>query len=152
MKCGRCGYQADDSSKFCPECGFDLQMDQTAARLYGQEVDVLFFYDHVNTEKVTGIVNPTLDQLDRHKLHGVVQKVLIGSAVSGTDENANAVLPFIKKSLEFLAEPYDEERFRHLSLPELKKEYLRLFERVLRVKSQRQEIMKPAPAPAPPKK
>jgi hypothetical protein len=34
----------------------------------------------------------------------------------------------------------------------LKREYLRLFERVLRVKSQRQEIMKPPTPPPPPLK
>jgi len=152
MKCGRCGFIADDKNKYCPECGCDLQMDQNAARLYGQEVDVLFFFDPESQDKITGIINPTLDQFQKHKSRGVVQKVMIGSAMTGTDDNTSAVLAFIRKSLEFLQEPFEDDRYRHLSLPDLKREYLRLFERVLKVKAQRQEIMKPNQPPPPPKK
>jgi hypothetical protein len=68
----------------------------------------------------------------------------------GGDESTSTVLPFIKKSLEFLAEPYEEERYRHLSLPDLKKEYLRLFERVLKVKAQRQDSLKTGSSSTPP--
>jgi len=143
MKCGRCGFETPDKIKFCPECGFDQKIDQSVARLFGQEVEVLFYFDPESEGKITGIVNPTLDQFQKHQNRGVNQRIVIGSAMMGSDENSAVVLPFIKKSLEFLAEPYEEERYRHISLPELKKEYLRLFERVLKVKAQRQESLKP---------
>jgi hypothetical protein len=146
MKCGRCGLEIPDKTKFCPECGFDLKIDQSVALLYGQEVEVLFFFETGSDGKISGVVNPTLDQFQNHQLHGVLQRVLIGShpmGSLGSNENASSILSFIKKSLEFLAEPYDEERYRHLSLPDLKKEYLRLFERVLKFKAQRLESLKP---------
>jgi hypothetical protein len=141
MKCGRCGLEITEKIKFCPECGFDLKIDQSVALLYGQEVEVLFFFDPKVDGKVTGIVNPTLDQFQLHQNHTVVQRVQIGSHSLGSDEGSSSVLPFIKKSLDFLGETYDDERYRNVSLPELKKEYLRLFERVLKVKSQRQESL-----------
>lgn len=154
MKCGRCGAELSDKNKFCPECGFDLKIDQSVAQLYGQEVEVLFFFDPTSSSGlVTGIVNPTLEQYQSHQANGVVQRVVVG-AQSGNVESTASVLSFIKKSLEFLAEPYEEERYRHLSLPEMKKEYLRLFERVLKVKAQRQDTLKPGDksTPTPPKK
>jgi hypothetical protein len=150
MKCGRCGLEITEKIKFCPECGFDLKMDQSVALLYGQDVEVLFFFDPKADGKVTGIVNPTLEQFQQHQTRAVVQHVQIGSHSVGSDENTSTVLPFIKKSLEFLGEPFEEDRYRHISLPELKKEYLRLFERVLKVKAQRMEGLKPGDKPQPP--
>jgi hypothetical protein len=154
MKCGRCGVELSEKIKFCPECGFDLKIDQSIAMLYGQGVEVIFFFDTADSGKITGIVNPTLEQYQAHQAHGVVQRVVIGTHAMGGDESTSTVLPFIKKSLEFLAEPYEEERYRHLSLPDLKKEYLRLFERVLKVKAQRQDSLKTGSSstPPPPKK
>jgi hypothetical protein len=147
MKCGRCGLEITEKIKFCPECGFDLKMDQSVALLYGQAVEVLFFFDPKADGKVTGIVNPTLEEFQQHQTRGVVQHVQIGGHSVGSDENSATVLPFIKKSLEFLGENYEEDRYRHVSLPELKKEYLRLFERVLKVKAQRMEGLKPGDKP-----
>ena len=54
-----------------------------------------------------------------------------------TDENAGAVLAFIRQSKEFLAEEYNETDYRNLPVADLKKEYLKLFERVLKTKAQR---------------
>jgi hypothetical protein len=148
MKCGRCGLEITEKIKFCPECGFDLKIDQSVALLYGQEVEVLFFFDPNADGKVIGIVNPTLDQFQLHQHHAVIQRVQVGAHSLGPDESTSSVLPFIKKSLEFLGENYEDERYRNVSLPELKKEYLRLFERVLKVKAQRQESLKSGDKPS----
>jgi hypothetical protein len=120
--------------------------------LYGQEAEVLFFSD--SDGRITGIVNPTLEQFHSQQAHGIVQRVIIGAHSVSGEESPATVLPFIKKSLEFLAEPFDEDRYRHLNLVDLKKEYLRLFERVLKFKAQRQETLKAGDKSAlpPPKK
>ncbi len=148
MKCEQCGTKNDPKSKFCKECGVDLQMSaetqtiSTISELYGKEIEVLFFIENF-TGKVSGIVNPSEDQIGRYR-EGIIQKVTI-EAPSGnaTEEGVGAILTFIRQSKEYLGEEYNESNYRTFSPSELKKEYLRLFERILKVKAQRGE-MKPA--------
>ena len=151
MKCGRCGTKNDPKAKFCTECGGDLVVGANAkpmasiSELYGKEVDVLFFIENF-TGKVTGIVNPTEDQIGRYR-EGILQKVVIDTPVSTeSDENVGALLTFIRQSKEYLGEKYDEGNFRNYSVTDLKKEYLKLFEKILKVKSKNS----PPPLPAAP--
>jgi hypothetical protein len=116
--------------------------------LYGKEVEVLFFIENF-TGKVSGIVSPTEDQIGRYR-EGIIQKVLIETPVTtDSDENIGALLTFIRQSKEYLGEKYDEGNFRNYSTTDLKKEYLKLFEKILRVKSKNMEVK---PAPLPPEK
>ena len=141
MKCGNCGSKNDPKNKFCSECGTDLQGHPdsqaltTLSELYGKEVEVLFFLESYSG-KISGIVNPTEDQVNRYR-EGIRQRVFIEAPVSGgeTDENIGAVLTFIRQSKEYLGEKYDEGHYRSFSTTDLKKEYLKLFEKILRVKS-----------------
>lgn len=140
MKCGQCGTKNDPKNKFCSECGTDLQGHpdsrplSTLSELYGKEVDVLFFLENY-TGKISGIVNPTPDQINRYR-EGILQKIVIETPVGGeTDENIGAVLTFIRQSKEYLGEKYDEITYRNFTTHDLKKEYLKLFEKILRVKS-----------------
>lgn len=149
MKCGRCGTKNEPSAKFCKECGIDLQAAAqgqgltTISELYGKEVDVLFFIENF-TGKVSGIVNPTEEQIGRYR-EGVLQRVLVESpSTLDADENLGAILTFIRQSKEYLGEKYNENQYRNVSPAELKKEYLKLFERILREKS-RNGDSKPLP-------
>ena len=153
MKCGRCGIKNDMKAKFCVECGSELSFEAKrltvtgVSELYGKEVEVLFFVDP--NGEVSGIVNPSEDQVSRHR-EAVLQKVVIETpAAAAPDENVGALLTFIRQSLEYLGERYDEGHYRHYSINDLKKEYLRLFERILREKSKN---MDPKPFPASPEK
>jgi hypothetical protein len=118
------------------------------SELYGKEVDILFFIENF-TGKVSGIVNPTEDQIGRYR-EGIIQKVIIETPVTTeSDENVGALLTFIRQSKEYLGEKYDEGNFRNYSVTDLKKEYLKLFEKILKVKSKNS----PPPLPvAPPEK
>lgn len=157
MNCSQCGTKNDPPSKFCKECGADLQnkpKSQTVtviSELYGKEVEVLFFIENFSG-KVTGIVNPTEDQIGRYR-EGILQRVVIEAPATGgnteLDENIGAVLTFIRQSKEYLGEKYNENQYRNFSPADLKKEYLKLFERILRDKSMKGE---PKPQPAPEKK
>lgn len=149
MKCGRCGSKNEPSSKFCKECGEDLQSNgQTApvvsvSELYGKEVEVLFFIENY-TGKVTGIVNPSEEQIGRYR-EAVLQRVTIEAVgPMETDENIGAILTFIRQSKEYLGEKFNEGQYRNFSPAELKKEYLKLFERILKDKS-RKASDKPLP-------
>lgn len=149
MKCGRCGTKNEPSAKFCKECGIDLQANAqgqgltTISELYGKEVDVLFFIENF-TGKISGIVNPTEEQIGRYR-EGVLQRVLVESpSTLESDENIGAILTFIRQSKEYLGEKYNENQYRNTSPAELKKEYLKLFERILREKS-RNGDSKPLP-------
>jgi hypothetical protein len=149
MKCGRCGTKNEPSAKFCKECGIDLQAGAqgqgltTISELYGKEVDVLFFIENF-TGKISGIVNPTEEQIGRYR-EGVLQRVLVESpSTLESDENIGAILTFIRQSKEYLGEKYNENQYRNTSPAELKKEYLKLFERILREKS-RNGDSKPLP-------
>jgi|SRR5581483_1257112 len=151
MKCGQCGTKNDPSSKFCRECGIELvsspqsQPLVTISELYGKEVDVLFFIENF-TGKVTGIVNPTEDQIGRYR-EGILQRVIIDTPTAATeaDENIGAILTFIRQSKEYLGEKFNENQYRNTTPAELKKEYLKLFERILKDKSKKSE---PKPMPA----
>jgi predicted amidophosphoribosyltransferase len=143
MKCSQCHTKNDPKNKYCKECGVDLKSHPehaqtiTNSELFGKEVDVLFYLD-TSTGKISGFVNPTEDQIGRYKKDSVLQRVLVEAPDNVTaDENAGAVLAFIRQSKEFLSEDYDETFYRNYSVSELKKEYLRLFEKVLKVKAQR---------------
>jgi hypothetical protein len=143
MKCSVCHTKNDPKNKFCKECGVDLKTHPdhslliSNSELYGREVEVLFYID-TSTGKISGLVNPTEDQISRYKKDSVLQKVTVEVPENiVADENAGAVLAFIRQSKEFLGEEYDENDYRNFSLVDLKKEYLKLFERVLKYKSQR---------------
>ena len=62
-----------------------------------------------------------------------------------SDENIGAILTFIRQSKEYLGEKYDEASFRNYSTVDLKKEYLKLFEKILRVKSKNMDMKPPTP-------
>jgi len=153
MKCTQCGTKNDPQSKFCSQCGADLQGNKpkpqpaiAISELYGKEVEVLFFIESFSG-KITGIVNPTEDQIGRYR-EGILQRVVIESpSTSETDENIGAVLTFIRQSKEYLGEKYNEAQYRNSSTADLKKEYLKLFERILKEKSTKGEPPKPLPAP-----
>jgi Double zinc ribbon len=143
MKCSNCNTKNDPKNKYCKECGVDLKTHPehalvvTNSELYGKEVDVLFYLD-TSTGKISGFVNPTEDQVGRYKKDSVLQKITVEAPDNViADENAGAVLAFIRQSKEFLGEEYNETSYRNFSVADLKKEYLRLFERVLKTKAQR---------------
>jgi hypothetical protein len=143
MKCSSCNTKNDPKNKYCKECGVDLKNHPehalviTNSELYGKEVEVLFYLDS-SSGKISGFVNPTNDQISHFKKDSVVQRITVEAPENVvTDENAGAVLAFIRQSKEFLGEDYDENYYRKYSVVDLKKEYLRLFERVLKVKAQR---------------
>jgi len=106
--------------------------------LFGKEVELLFWSEDPEFEQVSVIVNPTLDEVQRHRHDGILQKVMIGTSADA-GESAAMILPFIKQSKEYLGEDFDPGLYRGLPSAELKKEYLRLFERVLKEKNKRQE-------------
>ncbi len=143
MKCSNCETNNAAHSKFCKECGQDLKGHPAHtpivmnSELYGKEVDI-FFYIDPTSGKITGLVNPTEELIGKVKKEGVRQRVTIEAPDNVvTDENAGAVLAFIRQSKEFLAEEYNETDYRNLPVADLKKEYLKLFERVLKTKAQR---------------
>ena len=142
MVCGKCGTQNDSTSKFCKSCGVELgvqtssQSANTLSELYGKEVEVLFFIENF-TGKVSGIVNPSEDQIGRYR-EGLLQRVTIEAPSSNpSDESVGAILTFIRQSKEYLGEEFHEVHYNSFSLPDLKKEYLKLFERVLKMKEKR---------------
>jgi hypothetical protein len=156
MKCATCGAKNEPKAKFCAECGTAIALTPgdkpltAISELFGKEVEVLFFIENF-TGKVTGIVNPSSDQIGRYR-EGIIQKVLIETPVTtDSDENIGALLTFIRQSKEYLGEKYDEGNFRNYSTSDLKKEYLKLFEKILRVKSKNMDP-KPMPPPVPEKK
>jgi len=144
MKCSNCHTRNDSQNKYCKSCGQDLKNHPeyspvvSNSELYGKDVLVLFYLDKA-TGKISGYVNPTDEQIARFKKDSVLQNVTVeapGDVIA--DENAGAVLSFIRQSKEFLGEDFDESSYRNFSVPDLKKEYLRLFERVLQVKAKRE--------------
>ncbi len=145
MKCPHCGAKNDAGNKVCKDCGFALKpqtensSSTTVTELLGKDVEVLFFTDSF-TGKISGIVNPSQDQILRYK-DGILQHVTISTGVSGvTDEMAGTLLTFIRQSKDYLGENFNENNYRSWSTVELKKEYLRLFEKIfLRAKVQPQE-------------
>ena len=150
MKCQLCGFKNEIKSRFCSQCGAELlispdaQERTTLAELFGKEVEVLFFIENF-TGKISGIVNPTEDQIGRYR-EGVTQKVYIESGTNNAnDETVGTILTFIRQSKEYLSEDFNESFYRKFTPQDLKKEYLKLFERILKVKAQRGDAPKPAP-------
>jgi len=143
MKCSNCHTKNEPQNKYCKECGKELKGHPghvpviTNSELYGKDVDVLFYLDS-STGKISGFINPTEDQVNRFRKDSVLQRVTVEAPEDVVaDENAGPVLSFIRQSKEFLGEDYNESSYRNFSVPELKKEYLKLFERVLKMKAQR---------------
>lgn len=143
MKCAKCDAKNDAQSKFCKQCGAELkpqpelQLVNSNAELIGKEVLILFFIEPFSG-KISGIVNPTDDQLTRYQKSSIVQKVTIQGADDETaGKGIGAILSFIRQSKDFLGEEYNESFYRAHSISELKKEYLKLFERVLKEKARR---------------
>jgi|GEM_PF-1206393 len=157
MKCQLCGFKNEIKSRFCSQCGAELlispdaQERTTLAELFGKEVEVLFFIENF-TGKISGIVNPTEDQIGRYR-EGVTQKVYIESGTNNAnDETVGTILTFIRQSKEYLSEDFNESFYRKFTPQDLKKEYLKLFERILKVKAQRGDAPKPAPIQKDPNK
>lgn len=106
MKCSQCGTKNEPKAKFCIECGIDLtgaagsQSFSAISELYGKEVEILFFIENF-TGKISGIVNPSEDQIGRYR-EGMLQKVVIESPNNANDENVGAILTFIRQSKEYL--------------------------------------------------
>ncbi|HEY5038893.1 MAG TPA: zinc ribbon domain-containing protein [bacterium] len=153
MKCGQCGTKNDPKNKFCSECGIFLSEHSNSqpltaiAELYGKEVEVLFFIENF-TGKISGIVNPSEDQIGRYR-EGLLQKIIIESpVVNASDEEVGTIMTFIRESKDYLGESFTESNFSNLPLRELKKEYLKLFEKILKYKSKNQDL-KPIPAAVP---
>lgn len=150
MKCPNCGTKNESNGKFCRECGADLQGQGKAqastaiSELYGKEVDVIIFIEKFSG-KISGIVNPTEDQVSRYK-DGILQRIVVEPPAGAEDENVGALLTFIRQSKEYLGERFDENNYRNFSTHDLKREYLKLFERILTDKSRKSEPPKP-PAP-----
>ena len=143
MKCAKCDAKNDAQSKYCRECGAelkpppDLQTINASTELIGKDVLVIFYIEPF-AGKITGIVNPTDDQLTRYQKNSIVQKVTIqGPDEDAAGEGIGAILSFIRQSKDFLGEEYNESFYRAHSIAELKKEYLKLFERVLKEKARR---------------
>jgi hypothetical protein len=149
MKCNNCGMKNDPKSKFCKECGTELtpqvaaQIGKAVTELYGKEVEVLFFYDSF-TGKVSGIVKPTDEQTHRYP-DGILQRVRIEAPGGAKDENVTAILTFIRQSKEYLGEDYNETLYRGFPTSELTKEYLKLFERILKMRIKQENVVKPNP-------
>jgi hypothetical protein len=146
-QCAQCGFKNDPKNRFCGDCGAELRPGQEnhplplLSELYGKEAEVLFFIEGV-TGKITGIVNPTQGQLERYR-QGILQKVTIEAAGAGaTAESAATILTFIRQSKDYLGEDFNENLYRGFSPADLKKEYLRLFEKILKAKAQRQDAPK----------
>jgi hypothetical protein len=148
MKCSQCGTLNEPKNKFCYECGIVLAVEEEVvekpltAHLFGKEVDVLFFAEPF-TEKINGIVNPSPEQKMRYRKDGIVQRVIIESP-HASDDSIATVMAFIRQSKEYLGEEFHEVHYHSFSLPDLKKEYLKLFERVLKMKEKRGDNSKPA--------
>ncbi len=156
MNCTQCGYKNDPKSRFCSQCGKEIQTRSdsssisTITELYGKDVDVLFFIENF-TGKISGIVNPSEDQVGRYR-EGVLQRVTIESANNqATDETVGTILTFIRQSKEYLGEKYNESNYRNFTPADLKREYLHLFERILKAKAMR-GVEPPKPVEDPAKK
>lgn len=145
MKCSNCHSNNAAHNKFCKECGQPIINESSHknsavkenSELYGKEVEIVFYIDPTSG-KITGLVNPTDELAGKIKKNGVRQRVTIeppDNVVMDTD--AGTVLAFIRQSKDFLGENYDEADYRNIPVAELKKEYLKLFERVLKTKAQR---------------
>jgi hypothetical protein len=149
MKCNSCGMKNDPKSKFCKECGAELtpvtanQVGKAVSELYGKEVEVLFFFDNF-TGRISGIVRPTEEQIHRYQ-DGILQKIRIEAPGGAKDENVAAILTFIRQSKEYLGEDYNESFYRSFPTSELTKEYLKLFERILKMRIKQDISAKPNP-------
>ncbi len=154
MKCAHCGTINEPKNIHCVKCGAHLPSDAkhahtaSVSELYGKEVDLLFFMEKY-TGKISGIVNPSEDQFGRYR-EGVRMKYVIeSSSDSSHDEEVAALLTFIRQGQEYLGEKYDANYYHSFSTADLKKEYLRLFERMLLDKEKRDSKF-PAPLPIKP--
>jgi hypothetical protein len=156
LKCAQCGTINEPKNKFCFECGVELTPEveemvvQATNNLYGKEVEVLFYSEPLS-EKISGFVSPTNEQKMRYRKDGVVQNVIIESPHAADDTFA-AVLAFIRQSKDYLGEEFHEAHYLTFDLKALKKEYLKLFERVMRMKEKRMDGVKPSTDPKAEKK
>ncbi len=88
-----------------------------------------------------GIVNPTEEEKGRHN-QGILQKVIVELPDKiAPKENVGHLLALIGNAKEYLGEPYIESRYRELPPNELKREYFRLFERIMFVAGKRSEAL-----------
>lgn len=149
MKCAQCGTKNDPKNKFCFECGAELVAEveefpvQATNNLYGKEVEVLFYQEPLS-DKIGGIVSPTSEQKMKYRKDGVVQHVVIESP-HAVDDTFAAVLAFIRQSKDYLGEEFHESHYLSYDIKDLKKEYLKLFERVMKMKEKRIDSVKPNP-------
>lgn len=152
-KCRQCGHQAAADDNFCKECGTPLKRTKRETpvnpllQLFGKEVELLFHTDDPTGEQIQVIVNPTREEVSRFDGDSIRQNVIIGTT-SDNSESAAVILPFIKQSKEYLAEPFDPKVYRDMTPVEMRKEYLRLFDRMMKENVRRMEkIEKNTPPP-----
>ncbi len=149
MKCVHCGTINEHKNMYCGKCGASLPSEvggeptTQASELYGREVDLLFFLEKY-TGKISGIVNPSEDQFGRYREGIRMRFVIEPGSDSSNQEEVGALLSFIRQGQEYLGEKFDANQHRGLSVSQLKKEYLRLFERMLLDKEKR-DLKFPAP-------
>jgi hypothetical protein len=149
MKCPQCSTTNDIKNKYCYECGAELVTEveefpvQVTSNLFGKEVEVLFYQEPLS-DRIGGFVSPTSEQKMKYRKDGVVQRIIIESP-HATDDTFAAVLAFIRQSKEYLGEEFHEAHYLSFDLKSLKKEYLKLFERVMKMKEKRIDSVKPNP-------
>ena len=98
-----------------------------AEKLKGKTVDVLFYEEG---GKIQAVINPDKAEIAKHRDDGILQKVVVGGVDSAEGGAKQSYLRFIKQMTSMLGEPYYEDRLSHLDDTTLKKEYLRLLERM----------------------
>jgi hypothetical protein len=149
MKCPQCSTVNDSKNKFCYECGAEMVPEveefavQATNALFGKEVEVLFYQEPLS-DRIGGFVSPTNEQKMKYRKDGVVQRITIETP-HASDDTFAAVLAFIRQSKDYLGEEFHEAHYLGFDLKELKKEYLKLFERVMKMKEKRIDSVRPNP-------
>ena len=133
MRCLQCKSFNEDSAKFCHNCGAGLskgekKAEEPRAKLFGKTVKVLFYLDETGGVVVVG--NPSKEEEAKHRKDGVVQPVKIDGGEGAAGEVKQSYMRFIKQLKNMFGEQYYDEQFANLDEVTLKKEYLRLLERM----------------------
>ncbi len=133
MRCAKCNSFNEDGPKFCHNCGAGLLGKETKdsvskAELLGKSVRLLFFQD--DNKQINVIANPDKKIEDKHDKDGVIQMVKIVGEGAANDQVKKSYLNFIKQMKSMFGEPYYDDQLAKLDEATLKKEYLRLLERM----------------------
>ncbi len=133
MRCGQCKSFNEDSAKFCHNCGAGLGKEgekdtSPKAKLYGKTVPVLFYL--ADKGAIGAIANPSKEEEKEHSGDGLIQQVRIAGGSGTASEVKQSYMRFIKQLKSMFGEEYYDEQFVNLEENMLKKEYLRLLERM----------------------